>query len=133
MSSFVQEFKKYQKQERLLTAVIVLISILAPISFTWLMDKKVHWIISGAVALTMLCAAAAVHLFRSKVSEKLLQKYQTLDVGYILAKKLVPNRSTQRFVITNKGFNHYYLKSLNTGEQMLVSKHRVREDFDIAN
>ena len=133
MSSFVKEFKKYQQQERWLTATIVLFSLLAPVTFSWLMDKKIHWAISAGAAGVLLIAAAGIHLIRSRVAAKLVTKYQNLDVGYILSKKLVANKNTHRFVITNTGYNHYYLKSLNTGEQMLVSKHRVREDFDIAN
>jgi hypothetical protein len=53
-------------------------------------------------------------------------------LGAVLAKKISPARPG-RFVITNRGYNHYYLRCLNTGEQVLVSKSRVREDFDIAN
>ncbi len=49
MSSFVEEFKKYQKQERQLTVAIVLVSVLAPVSFTLLLDRKVHWLISAGV------------------------------------------------------------------------------------
>jgi hypothetical protein len=33
MSSFVEEFKKYQTQERWLTGAIVLVSFLAPVVF----------------------------------------------------------------------------------------------------
>ncbi|WP_374073250.1 hypothetical protein [Bdellovibrio bacteriovorus] len=132
MSSFVEEFKKYQRQERLLTGAIVLVSVLAPVSFTALMNNKIHWSISCLVAATMLSTAMWIHVVRNRVSEKLLSKYETLDVGSVLAKKLT-SKNPRRFVITNRGYNHYYLKCLNTGEQVLVSKHRVQEDFDIAN
>ncbi|WP_415061205.1 hypothetical protein [Bdellovibrio sp.] len=132
MSSFVEEFKKYQKQEGILTGAIVLVSVLSPVSFTWMMEHKFHWILSVSVGVMMLVAAFWIQLIRNRVSAKLLGKYETLDVGSILSKKLTP-KQPRRFVITNRGYNHYYLKCLNTGEQVLVSKHRVREDFDIAN
>lgn len=132
MSSFVEEFKKYQRQERLLTGTIVLVSVLTPISFTLLMNSKIHWAFSGAVAVVLLLSALWVRIVRNRVSQKLLSKYETLDVGAVLAKKVTP-KSPRRFVITNRGYNHYYLKCLNTGEQVLVSKNRVQEDFDIAN
>lgn len=132
MSSFVQEFKKYQKQERLLTAVMVLISVLAPLVFTLMLNQKVHWVASAAVLAGILMMAFWIHILRDRISVKLLKKYEVLGIGFILSKKL-SNKSAARFVITNTGFNHYYLKCLNTGEQVLVSKHRVREDFDIAN
>ncbi|MFM6929106.1 MAG: hypothetical protein ACKOX6_11620 [Bdellovibrio sp.] len=131
-SSFSDEFKRYQKQERILTATIVLISVLAPISFSILLERKVHWILSTVVAVVLLAVAVALRIYRSRVSEKLLSKYEKLDVGAVLAKKISPARPG-RFVITNRGYNHYYLRCLNTGEQVLVSKSRVREDFDIAN
>lgn len=132
MSSFVEEFKKHQKQERLLTASIILVSVLSPVSFTALMNQKVHWFISSSAAGVFLVSAAWLYLIRHRVSEKLIRKYEDLDVGAVLAKKITPQHP-RRFVITNRGYNHFYLKCLNTGEQVLVSKHRVREDFDIAN
>lgn len=132
MSSFVEEFKKYQRQERLLTGGLVLLSVMAPVSFTWLMDEVVHWAVALSAAFVFVCGAVVLHLLRTRVSEKLLSKYETLDVGSVLAKKISPVQP-RRFVVTNRGFNHFYLRCLNTGEQVLVSKHRVHEDFDIAN
>ncbi|WP_413581500.1 hypothetical protein [Bdellovibrio sp. HCB288] len=132
MSSFSDEFKKYQKQERRLTGAIVLVSVLAPVSFTLLLERKFHWAVCGSTAFAFLVSAVALHIYRSHVSQKLLKKYETLDVGSVLAKKISP-KNPSRFVITNTGYNHFYLRCLNTGEQTLVSKHRVREDFDIAN
>lgn len=132
MSSFVEEFKKYQKQERWLTGSIVLVSVFAPIAFTFLIEKKAGWLISGIVGFVFLTAILSVQKMRNQVAEKLIRKYETLDVGAVLAKKITPEKP-RRFVITNRGYNHYYLKCLNTGEQVLVPKHRVREDFDIAN
>ncbi|WP_347356354.1 hypothetical protein [Bdellovibrio sp.] len=132
MSSFVEEFKKYQRQERLYTGGLVLLSVLAPVSFTWLMDQKVHWLLAGVVAVLLGAGAISLHLLRTQVGSKLLSKYENLDVGSVLSKKISP-QSPRRFVVTNRGYNHFYLRCLNTGEQVLVSKHRVREDFDIAN
>ncbi|MBO9667029.1 MAG: hypothetical protein J7501_09470 [Bdellovibrio sp.] len=132
MSSFSDEFRKYQKQGRSLTAAIVLVSVLAPISFSLLLERKFHWAMSGAAAMGFLAIAVGLHIYRAKVSQKLVRKYENLDVGSVLAKKLSP-KAPGRFVITNRGYNHFYLRCLNTGEQVLVSKNRVREDFDIAN
>lgn len=132
MSSFVDEFKKYQKQERWLTGVIVSVSFLAPLTFTILLDQKVHWLFSSFIGLGLLLIAMWAHLVRRQVADKVLHKYESLGVGSVLAKKITVQK-TRRFVITNRGYNHFYLKCLNTGEQVLVPKHRVREDFDIAN
>lgn len=132
MSSFVEDFKRYQKQERLLTGTIVLVSVLAPVSFTWLMEKKIHWSLSGLVGVIFVLIALWLHFYRSQVAKKLLDQYETLDIGAVLSKKLTPMKP-QKFVVTNRGYNHFYLRCLETGEQVLVSKHRVREDFEIAN
>lgn len=132
MSSFVDEFKKYQKQERWLTGVIVSVSFLAPLTFTILLDKKAHWLISSFIGLGLLLIAMWAHIVRRRVADKVLNKYESLGVGSVLAKKITMQKS-RRFVVTNRGYNHFYLKCLNTGEQVLVPKHRVREDFDIAN
>jgi hypothetical protein len=55
-----------------------------------------------------------------------------LNVGAVLEKKIGPS-NRNRFVITHCGYNHYYVTSLKSGERVLVSKHRVREEFDIAH
>ncbi|MNK08049.1 hypothetical protein D3C87_259730 [compost metagenome] len=132
MASFSDEFKKYQKREKYLTATIVVVAILAPASFTWLVEHKFHWALSAFVGIVVILAAVWIHIYRDQVSKKVLSHYEDLDVGAILAKKISTKRSTQ-FVITNTGYSHFYLKCLNTGEQVLVSKSRIREDFDIAN
>lgn len=132
MSSFADEFQKYQKQERRATAAIVLIAAVAPISFTYLMKYKVHWMATSGALVSFLFVATVLHFYRTKISRKLLSKYENLEVGAILAKRINKKRSRE-FVITNSGYNHFYLKCLKTGEQVLVSKSRVREDFDIAN
>lgn len=133
MSSFVQEFKKYQKQERFLTGAIVLVSVFAPVSFTWMMEKKMHWSLSGLVGVVFVLAALWMHFYRGRVAKKLLDQYETLDVGSVLAKKITIVKPKNKFIVTNRGYNHFYLRCVDTGEQVLVSKHRVREDFEIAN
>lgn len=133
MSSFVQEFKKYQKQERFLTGAIVLVSVFAPVSFTWMMEKKMHWSLSGLVGVVFVLAALWMHFYRGRVAKKLLDQYETLEIGSVLAKKITPAKPNNKFVVTNRGYNHFYLRCVDTGEQVLVSKHRVREDFEIAN
>jgi hypothetical protein len=83
-------------------------------------------------ALAVVLSGLWLQFYRRQLSEKLLAKYESLDIGAILKKKM--NRKNPRqFVIVNRGYNHYYLKCMNTGEQVLVSKSRIQEDFDIAN
>ena len=132
MSSFGEEFKRYQKQENLLTFTIIVVSFFAPVSFTWLLDHQVHWSILGSVALVVIFSGIWIQYHRRLISKKLLSKYESLDVGAVLKKK-IQRKNPRQFVIVNRGYNHYYLKCMNTGEQVLVSKSRVREDFDIAN
>jgi uncharacterized membrane protein len=88
MSSFVDEFKKYQKQERWLTGVIVSVSFLAPLTFTILLDKKAHWLISSFIGLGLLLIAMWAHIVRRRVADKVLNKYESLGVGSVLAKKI---------------------------------------------
>ena len=133
MSSFVQEFKKYQRQERFLTGAIVLVSVSAPVSFTWMMEKRMHWSLSGLVGVVFVVAALWMHFYRGRVAKKLLDQYDTLDIGSVLSKKITPVKPKNKFVVTNRGYNHFYLRCVDTGEQVLVSKHRVKEDFEIAN
>lgn len=65
---------------------------------------------------------------------RLLQKRQFdqegHDIGAVLAKKV--HKQQTRFLITHKGYSHYYLESEATGEKLLVAKTKVHEDFDVA-
>lgn len=132
MSTLVADFKRYQKKERTLTVAIVLASVAAPIASSVLLNMKVNWVYALLVGTSFLVVAVWLHVLRSKVSQRLIIKYEALDIGSVLAKK-ISTTNNQKFVITNTGYNHFYIRCLNTGEQSLVSKHRVREDFDIAN
>lgn len=132
MSTLVADFKRYQKKERTLTVAIVLASVAAPIASSVLLNMKVNWIYALLVGISFLVLATWLHLVRSKVSQRLIIKYEALDIGSVLAKK-ISTTNNHKFVITNTGYNHFYIRCLSTGEQSLVSKHRVREDFDIAN
>lgn len=132
MSTLVADFKRYQKKERMLTVMIVLASVSAPIASSILLNMKINWVYALIVGSSFLVIATWLHIVRSKVSQRLIVKYEALDIGSILAKKISTVRN-EKFVITNTGYNHFYIRCLNTGEQSLVSKHRIREDFDIAN
>jgi hypothetical protein len=131
--SLAQEFKKYQKLERVLTFSIVLLSVLAPISFSWIMNKKMHWGFSAALGLVFLGSAFLIHLIRQRVSQKLIKHYESLDIGAVLQKKMTAQKEKNRFVIINTGREHLHLQCLCSGTPLLVSKNRVREDFDIEN
>ncbi|XGC79376.1 hypothetical protein ACES2L_08545 [Bdellovibrio bacteriovorus] len=127
-----QEFVKYQKLEKFLTGTMVLLSVFTPVMVSIMLNKGFHWAYSVALAGTFMFFALWTHVIRSRVSKKLLSKYEQLQVGSVLSKKLTPTQPRQ-FVITETDYNHFYLKCLKTGEKVLLSKRRVREDFDIAN
>lgn len=131
--SLAQEFKKYKKLERVLTVLIILISVLAPISFSWILDKKLHGGVSSLLALLFLAAAFGIYWIRHQVSLRLIKHYEALDIGAVLQKKMTPQKQNQRFVIINTGQEHFHLQCLCSGAPLLVSKSRVREDFDIEN
>lgn len=132
MTNTERDFRKHQSQERLLSGLLVACSVLAPVSFTWLSQKEFYWIISVGTALSFVMAALIVQLLRQFLSQKLENHYENLNVGAVLEKKIGPS-NRNRFVITHCGYNHYYVTSLKSGERVLVSKHRVREEFDIAH
>ena len=118
--SLAQEFKKYKKLERVLTAVIVLISVSAPISFSWIMEKRLHGGISVAIAILFLAAAFAVYWIRQHVSQKLIKHYEALDIGAVLQKKMASQKDKNRFVIINTGREHFHLQCLCSGAPLLV-------------
>lgn len=123
------EFKKLQKREKLLSALLVTICTMAPVLFTVLTQKKAHWVLCATTACVLGISAFWIQFYRSHISQKLKHRFESLDVGLILALK---NAQARRYVITNTGYNHYHLKSLETGEQVLVNRRRAREDYNIS-
>lgn len=131
--SLAQEFKKYQKLERVLTIAIILLSVLAPISFSWIREKQTPRGVSAALGILFLSAAVVICWIRHRVSQRLIKHYEALDIGAVLQKKMATRNEKNRFVIINTGREHFHLKCLCSGRPLLVSKSRVREDFDIEN
>jgi predicted lysophospholipase L1 biosynthesis ABC-type transport system permease subunit len=125
----IEEIQRYQKKEKILSVALVTVAVIAPITFSFLMDKKIHWVFSASVCFSILMLALWIQFFRSRISRQVKQKYESLDIGATLTRK---SPLSPKFVITNTGYSHYYLKCVKTGEQVLVSRHRAHEDFDIA-
>lgn len=132
MHSFVQEFEKYKRQERFLTGAIILLSVCAPLTFSFLLDKSFPAFLAVLSGISFMGIALWIFILREKITRKLLHKYENLDVGYVLRKK-IGHRIPRKFVITSRDSNYFYLKCLETQEVILLSKDRLREDFDIAN
>lgn len=130
-SKFERNFRKYQAQEKILSGLLVAFSVLAPVSFAWLTQKEFYWILSVGIAISFVMAALVVQLLRQHLIQRLENHYENLDIGAVLQKKIGPTHS-HLFVITHCGYNHYYVKSLRSGERSLVSKSRVREEFELA-
>ncbi len=125
----IPNFKKYQKKERVLSVALLSVAAMAPITMTLMMEKKIHWMLSGSVGFAVLMASLWISLYKNRLEQKLKAELESLDIGHILASK---SKATNRFVITNTGYDHYYIKSLDNGEQMLISRRRAIEDFDLA-
>lgn len=127
------DFKKWQSLERGLTALIIFVAVLAPVSFSWILKKQWHWSLSAALAFLALAAVIGIHVIRQRVSAQLFRYYEELKVGAVLQKKMTTQKEFNRFVIINTEREHFHLKSLYSGEPLLVSKNRVREYFEIEN
>lgn len=127
------DLKKLQNLERGLTALIIFLAVLAPVSFSWMQKNPWHWSVSAILASVVLFAVIGVHLIRQRVSAQLFRHYEELKVGAVLQKKMTAQKELNRFVIINTEHGHFHLKSLYSGEPMLVSKNRVREYFEIEN
>lgn len=127
------DFKKLQRLERGLTALIIFIAVLGPVSFSWILKKPWHWSASAALAILSLGLVIGVHVIRQHVSSRLFRHYEELKVGAVLQKKMTAQKNLHRFVIINTEKGHFHLKSLCSGEPLLVSKNRVREYFEIEN
>lgn len=133
MASYLKNYNKNKNLERKLSTLVAGIVFAAPLVVSLMLYfhlPPVGVFISGV---SLFVGAGLVQHYKNQATEKVQQSFLNLDIGYVLAKKPISKSGPSHFVISNKGFNHYYLKCLATGEQFLVSKSRVRDDFDIEN
>ncbi len=121
-----QQLKIHQRKEKLLSGLLMGISLAAPVVFTYLMGSHIHRALASFLAFSVLMLCLWILLYRSHVSRQVKRSYESLEVGLILARKA---RHAKKFIITKQGYTHYYLKCLDTGEQLLISRQRAHDDF----
>lgn len=129
-SQVVTDFRKYKTYEKTLSAMIVFISVLSPIILASLLDHKLQVFYLIFLGVLMVSFTLGLIYIRTLISDRLRLQYMNLDVGATLKKKLTTNRT--QFVIVNKTYQHFCLQD-QRGLKILVPKHRIQEDFDIAN
>lgn len=129
-SRFVSDFRKYQSYEKTLSAMIVFIAVLSPVILASLLDNDLQVVYLVVLAGLLVSSTVGLVYIRSLISHRIKDQYRRLDVGATLRKKIVAHPST--FVIINKTYQHFCLQD-QKGSRILVPKHRIQEDFDIAN
>lgn len=128
----LKEIRAIQHQERSLTALFVICLIASPVVPSLMMKNQSPSLVPLLIGLFFVAIAFWAQYKRAQMARQLLATFDNLSVGAKLEKKLTRN-TPQQFLIVDKTPGHFNLRCVQTGESILVSKGRVREDFEIAN
>ncbi len=128
----INEIRSIQSKARLLYALFAISLIASPVIPSLVIRNGDHTALALALGFIFVFVAFFAQFRRSKISRELSHKFEQLQVGVRLEKK-IPQSNTKEFLIIDKSARHFSLQCIQTGQNILVCKHRVREDFDIAN
>ncbi len=130
-NSLLEEIKKYQSRERMFNVLSVAALIASPVIPSVMMKGGQHSLLALGFAVVFVGVSLWAQRKRVQLRAQIHQCFESLGVGFCLEKK-ISRGSLRKFVIVDKNTIHYSLRCMNTGENVLVSKSRLREDFDVA-
>jgi hypothetical protein len=129
--SLILNFKKRYEREKLkvniLSGLIVFCSVSAPLSFSFLIQQKINAIAAFSVGLSFVFLLLILAYFRSSAIENLELKYRQIKTGMKVKKKL----SSCLYEVVQESPNFFYLKDTLDNKNMMVSKDKLRADFEV--
>lgn len=114
-----------EARELRLSLLVITFAVCAPALFLIFMEAGIPFGIAMPIPLFLLILSAHFQAKRVLISKKLYPQYRILQLG-----ALVRNlRTSEEFVIFRVGIKHYYLRSLTTDRQVLVSFRALAESY----
>lgn len=120
-------YKREKLKTNILSGLIFCCSIAAPLSFSLLIQKKINAIAAFSVGLSFVFILVILAYFRSQALKNLEQKYNEVRTGTKVKKK----QSESTYEVMQESPNFFYLKATIDNKKMMVSKEKLRSDFEL--
>lgn len=125
--SFSGSYKKEKMKAGVLSAFIVVCSIAAPVSFSLLIQAKFNPILAFTVGLGLVFTLFILAYIRSEILIKLEEKYNQVRAGMKVKKR----ESALMYEILQESPNFFYLKDTVDNKRMMISKEKLRNDYEL--
>lgn len=122
-----KNYHKEKVKEKTYSFFVILCSFLAPISFSFLLQKKVNLFLSFLVGVTFIVMIFLFIFFRQSSLKKLESSTKDLKKGMRLKRKT----GTYFYEITQESPNFYFLIDTKSHHKLMVSKDKVHKEFEI--
>ncbi len=126
-ASIENTFKKQKVRTNILSGLIFFCSIAAPISFSLLVQKKINALAAFSVGLSFVFALIILAYLRANAIKTLEHSYSQVRAGMKVKKK----QSTTRYEVVQESHNFFYLKDASSSKRMMISKEKLRADFEL--
>lgn len=120
-------YKKEKLKTNVLSGLIVFCSIAAPLSFSLLIQKKINPVVAFLIGSTFIFVLFILAYMRWNVLKNLEHKYDMVRAGMTVKKK----QSALLYEIVQESPKFYYLKDTVDNKKMMISKEKLRSDFDL--
>ncbi len=126
-NSFGGSYKKEKMKAGVLSAFIVVCSIAAPVSFSLLIQAKFNPILAFTVGLSFVFTLFILAYIRSELLIKLEDKYNQVRAGMKVKKR----ESALMYEILQESPNFFYLKDTVDNKRVMISKEKLRNDYEL--
>lgn len=127
MTVHKNKYKKEKLKTSILSGLIFFCSISAPMSFSFLIQQKINAVAAFSVGLSFVFVLLVLAYFRSSSLKNLEQSYNEVCAGMKVKKK----QSANMYEVIQESHNFFYLKDTADNKKMMISKEKLRSDFEL--
>lgn len=120
-------YKKKKIRTNVISGMIFFCSIAAPMSFSLLMQSRINVIAAFSVGFTFVFVLLILAYIRANAIKDLENSYNHVRTGMKVKRK----QSTSRYEVLQESQNFFYLKDTNSPKKMMISKEKLRADFEL--
>jgi signal transduction histidine kinase len=121
------KYKREKIKTNILSGLIIFCSISAPTSFSFLIQQKINAVAAFSVGLSFVFVLLILAYFRSSTLKSIEQSYNEVRTGMKVKKK----QSASLYEIVQESQNFFYLKDTLDNKKMMISREKLRSDFEL--
>jgi signal transduction histidine kinase len=126
-NTYKNKYKREKIKTNILSGLIFFCSISAPMSFSFLIQQKINAVAAFSVGLSFVFILLILAYFRSSSLKNLEQSYSEVRTGMKVKKK----QSASMYEVVQESHNFFYLKDTLDNKKMMISKEKLRSDFEL--